>query len=390
MAKPFLINPDTIKQRLQQRYRTSHRRWLEGGDTWPLSIPLGIPTERQARDYLSDVKAWQARWHAWRGEGEIVWVDRRWLGLGTQRLPERVVLHDPRQVAIWLGEAERWQRAIKRRSFMVDRWPVLARAVSKYFDVLADYPEDDFQRLYDMLQWIENNPRSGMYIRQLPVTGLDSKWLSTRKALITGLLRAIHAERGNGLDFYGLTGIRREPVLMRLRLLDADMRRVTGNLGDITAPVEDVARLHLPLRRVYIVENLQTGLAFEELPEAAVFMRLGYAVDLFGEIEWLKELPCYYWGDLDTHGFAILNRLRHYLPYARSVLMDEATLLAHQGFWGHENDPTSNAELTLLTNEERRLYEDICNNRWGARLRLEQERIPWGYAWERLCAARDS
>jgi hypothetical protein len=389
MAKSLLIDPEAVKQRLQQRYSANHRRWLEGAGSWPLSIPLGIPTEKQARDQLSAVKAWQACWHAWRGEGEIVWVERRWPGLGTQRLPERVLLHDPKQVAIWLGGAERWQRAIERHVLMTERWPLLAGTLSSYFNELADYSEEDFQRLFAMLKWLEAHPDSNLYIRQLPVVGVDTKWLLARKGLITGLLRAIRAEHSNSVGFYGLTGIRREPVLMRLRLLDADMRRVAGGLGDITAPVEDIARLHLPLRRIYIVENLQTGLAFGELSGAAVFMRLGYAVDLFGEISWLKRLPCYYWGDLDTHGLAILNRLRHYLPHTKTLLMDEATLLAHQSLWGQENAPADSTELPLLTKEEQRLYGDLCNNRWGARLRLEQERIPWAYAWDKLCAAGD-
>ncbi len=390
MAKLLLIDPDGVRERLRKIYRSSRRGWLDGAGAWPLSIPLGVPTERQARDHLAEVQTWQSRWHGWRGEGEIVWAERRWSGLGTQKLPERVLLHTPMQVAIWLGEAERWQQATERRALMTARWPLLAGTLSGYYDVLADYAKDDFQRLFSMLDWLETHSDSGLYIRQLPVTGVDTKWLEAHKTLIAGLLRAIRPESGEGGDFYGLTGIRREPVLMRMRLLDAGVRHIAGGLGDITAPVEEIARLHLPLRRIYIVENLQTGLAFGELPGSAIFMRLGYAVDLFGEIEWLKELPCYYWGDLDTHGFAILNRLRHYLPHAQSLLMDEATLLAHQSFWGQENTPAENVKLPLLTNEEQRLYADICSNRWDVRVRLEQERIPWEYAWERLCAARDS
>lgn len=390
MAKPFLVDPDGVKQRLQQRYRIDQRHWLEDAGTWPLSIPLGVPSERQARDQLSVVQAWQARWHGWRGEGEIVWVERRWTSLGTQRLPERVLLHSPMQVASWLGEAERWQRAELRRALMVSRWPRLAGPLSRYFEVLADYPDDDFHRLFAMLEWLEAHTDSGLYIRQLPVAGVDTKWLSARKSLVVGLLRAIRVESDEDADFFRLTGIRREPVLMRLRLLGADVRQIADGLGDITVPVEDVAHLHLPLRCVYIVENLQTGLAFGEMPGAAVFMRLGYAVDLFGKVAWLRQLPCYYWGDLDTHGFAILNRLRHYLPDARSLLMDEATLLDHEGLWVQEGKPVSGAELPLLTAVEQQMYRDLCNHRWGPRLRLEQERIPWKYAWSRLCAVGDS
>jgi hypothetical protein len=34
-----------------------------------------------------------------------------------------------------------------------------------------------------------------------------------------------------------------------------------------------------------------------------------------------------YWGDLDTHGFAILDELRAHCPHAESLLMNRATFL---------------------------------------------------------------
>ncbi|WP_086857067.1 Wadjet anti-phage system protein JetD domain-containing protein [Amycolatopsis lexingtonensis] len=40
-----------------------------------------------------------------------------------------------------------------------------------------------------------------------------------------------------------------------------------------------------------------------------------------------------YWGDIDTHGFAILNRVRRSFECTGSMLMDRATLLAHEGQW---------------------------------------------------------
>lgn len=384
MAKSWLIDPEGVALRLKQRYRNQHRQWLMGNGQWPFSIPLGVPSEREAREHLSGVQTWQKRWHEWRGDGEITWVERRWSGLGAQRLPESLVLHNPMQVVRWLGEAERWQRAERRYACMLERWPRLTGIAATYFDVLADYPEDDFHRLFSMLEWLEAHTDSGLYVRQLPVDGVDTKWLSARKSLVNNLLRTILGEVGDNKDFYALTGIRREPVLMRLRLLDASMQKMMNGLRDITVPVEDMARLQLPLRRIYIVENLQTGLAFQELPGAAVFMRLGYAVDLFAEIPWLAELPCFYSGDLDTHGFAILNRLRHYLPHTCSLLMDEATLLDHRSFWGQEEKPIGDVVLSLLTIEEQKLCTDLCHHRWGPRVRLEQERIPWKYAWNKI------
>jgi len=49
----------------------------------------------------------------------------------------------------------------------------------------------------------------------------------------------------------------------------------------------------------------------------------------------------HYWGDLDTHGFAILNQLRAWLPQTRSFLMDRQTLVEHRDRWGREPAPTA-------------------------------------------------
>lgn len=77
-----------------------------------------------------------------------------------------------------------------------------------------------------------------------------------------------------------------------------------------------------------MVENEITYLAFPLPGDAIVIFGGGYAVDALGPLGWLTDLDLTYWGDIDTHGFAILNRLRHRFGHARSMLMDRATLLA--------------------------------------------------------------
>jgi hypothetical protein len=87
---------------------------------------------------------------------------------------------------------------------------------------------------------------------------------------------------------------------------------------------------------------------------------------------------------LDTHGFAILNRARGYLPELKSVLMDEETLRNHQDLWVEEKDQHSAETLPLLTDPEQAVYQAIKRNAWGQNVRLEQERITWGVAWRTL------
>ena len=384
--------PDNVQKELKRRFKNKHREWLEASGNpeqpedcaWPLEVTLGIPTENQALKQVEDVRAWVAAWQSWRGVGSISWNDRRWRKLGTQRVPEKLVLASPAEVAQWIGEADRWDRSQLRYKELVGRWPQLSDKLPRYFAILADYSEADYRRLIDMVAWIEKNPASNLYPRQLPVSGLDSKWLEKRKGLLADLVDNVRGKSSSEGDFYRRCGLKAPPQLIRLRILDQSLRQRVGSLNDISAPWEQLAELDLPVSNVFIVENLQTGLAFDDLPGSVVIMQLGYGVDVLGRLPWVAKANCVYWGDLDTHGFAILNRARSYLPELISVLMDEATLRSHQGLWVEEKDQHAAETLPLLTDPEQMVYQAIKRNAWGQNVRLEQERIAWDVAWKTL------
>jgi hypothetical protein len=389
--------PDDVQKELKRRFKRRHREWLETSgapqrpeaNAWPLEVNLGIPTEKQALKQVEDVRAWVAAWQSWHGVGSLSWGERRWRKLGTQPVPEKLLLSGPGEVAQWIGEADRWDRAQQRYEHLVGRWPQLSDNLPRYFAILADYCEVDYRRLVDMLAWIENNPASNLYPRQLPVSGLDSKWLEKRKALLADLVdnvRDTSSSEGDfgASDFYGRCGLKAPPQLIRLRLLDDSLSQRVGGLSDLSAPWEQLAELDLPVSIVFIVENLQTGLAFDDLPGSVVIMQLGYGVDVLGRLPWAAKAHCIYWGDLDTHGFAILNRARSHLPELKSVLMDEATLRNHQDLWVEEKDQHAADTLPLLTDTEQAVYQAIKHNTWGQNVRLEQERIAWDVAWKRL------
>ncbi|MBB5018969.1 hypothetical protein HNQ59_002266 [Chitinivorax tropicus] len=379
--------PEDVRQALVRRFQSKHREWLigdAGESLWPLEVALGAPTEQAALRQVDGVRAWVSAWQGWQGVGILSWCDRRWKALGVQRLPEKLALRGPEDVAMWIGESARWERAQSRYRALIARWPVLAQQLPRYFDVLADYSDADYQRLTEMLDWIASHPNSNLYPRQMPVSGLDSKWLDGRKGLLTDLMAAIQEDSSSDLDFYQRCGLKAPPLLVRMRVLDQSLRAHVGGVGDITAPVDDLAGISWPVSHVFIVENLQTGLAMSDMPGAVVFMRLGYNVDVLARLPWLARARCIYWGDLDTHGFAILHRARSYIPELQSVLMDEETLLRHKALWVDEAAQHSAAELTLLTKDEQQLYRDLKQQRWGQNVRLEQERIDWTTAWNVL------
>jgi hypothetical protein len=80
-------------------------------------------------------------------------------------------------------------------------------------------------------------------------------------------------------------------------------------------------------RRAVIVENLETGLALPPMEGTVAVMKLGKAVGMLAAEPWLRACRVVYWGDLDTHGLAILDHARKALPGLTSALMNEETLL---------------------------------------------------------------
>lgn len=384
-----LQSPDAIRALLARRFGNQHQGWLAGEGSWPLLLPLGAPSERDIATDPAAVRAWVSAWQAWAEPGEVVQEDRQFARLGRQRLPVGLCFTTASEVASVVGQAGRWAIATRRFQSMLARWPALGQghALASRFDVLADYSEEDFERLLALLGWLDANPASGLYIRQLPVAGLDTKWLEKRVGLVAGLVRALRGAGDDVRDFHALSGLRKPSHRVRVRLLCPSLRRHAGGLCDIEASVEELAALPINPETVIVVENRETGLALPETPGAMAIMGLGNAAGALGALPWLAGVPAVYWGDIDTHGFAILDRARKALPRLRSVLMDQETLLAHRALWVQEPAQCSNVPLEMLTAEELSVYDKLRANTWGPRIRLEQERIDWRVAIDALTLA---
>jgi hypothetical protein len=143
--------------------------------------------------------------------------------------------------------------------------------------------------------------------------------------------------------------------------------------------------LALPVERVFITENETNFLAFPKMTRAIVVFGAGYGWDALARAAWLHRCRMHYWGDIDTHGFAILDQLRGFFPLTASLLMDRETLLAHRLHWGEESEPARHG-LSRLTAQETAVYDDLRFDRLQPGLRLEQERVGFEWLTERLAA----
>lgn len=359
---------------------------------FPIRFPLVRPEGRLLVDRFEDVRRWvgelQGGSREARGFGyDIVWreVDHR--QLGRQAVPEAVMVSEKKDALALLGKqraADRFSRlaTVTRASF-----PALRGWLAKRPFVALEQG-DDWDRVLAVLAWLREHPRPGTYLRQLEIPGVDTKFIESRKGLLSELLDqilpagAVDAGASGMRQFEARYGLLAKPTLIRFRVLNPFQQ--IGPLSDIATPTAQFARLELPARRVFITENEVNGLSFPFVPESIVIFGLGYGLERLGEIPWLRSRTVYYWGDIDTHGFAILDCLRVGVPHARSFLMDRETWMAHRDMWARE-DSMHDGVVERLTPAERGLYDELKSNRFGHGVRLEQERIGYGWLKQALC-----
>lgn len=397
--------PAQVQAHIEASYERNLATWLACPDAVDIDLALGLPGEQLARKDLGAVIAWVQQWrqaateqHNW----QVSFTSRKWRVMGVQELPERVVIKGALNAAKVADKEEDW---LIFRARLADLSVLVAEhglpdsdnsnlvvsrlaklLVSNKAAVRALLPAD-WQRVLNVVSWLLSNPNSGLYLRAIPVPGMDTKWLGRHQGLVGNCVEALR-------ELLGLPGgkelcLAACGALYRLVWADEDLR--PGGIRTASLPLAQVLDYQCKPGVVLICENLQTVLALPDMPGVIAIHGLGGSVTDLAAAEWIQASPVVYWGDIDSHGFAILSALRQRLPQVVSVLMDADTLWEHQDLCVEEPKPTF-ADLPLLTSAEQQVYQSLQNPEWvgnkvAGQVRLEQERISWAWAMPRLSAA---
>lgn len=374
-------DPPWIREELMRKWDSGKilRTMLIPDDLFPLRIPLKRPKSSEVNENFAEISHWikslkdQSKPKIGFGY-ELIEKEMVHRQSGRNLLPTHVLIPNMRDALRLLRKEREGDRFLKLVQLIHAEWPVLQEWIGKYpHKVLA--VGGDWCGILAVLNWFSNHPRCGLYLRQLDIPGIDTKFIEQRKGLLTELLNITLPEEAidhNASSFELRYGLRVKPVQVRLRLLDRE--QYLRGISDLTVPVEQLTEFKPLVSKVFITENEINGLCFPDVKEALVIFGLGYGVEVLKSVTWLKEKEIYYWGDIDTHGFAILDQVRGFLPQVQSLLMDERILFNHRDLWVIEEKPTF-SQMIRLTADEHRLLSSLQSNTWGQGVRLEQERI---------------
>ncbi len=344
----------------------------------PIEIPLRGPTASQIGADLGAARDWVTALDGGRrGDTRysLVWQTIGGRHVGRNTLPRRAIISTYEQAWALLNVKAAVQQFERLLELAADDPAVHAWLFQNPFraiDLASEFP-----RLIDAHRWLDTHRDSRRFLRQISAPGVDTKFTERHRGVLASILGVSSTASG----FVTGLGLQTKPEFVRLR--PSPSLGLLEHVSEVSLRADELTRIDLRPSRVLVIENEITYLSVDVPAHGAVFWGKGFEIDRIGRLPWLTDVPVRYWGDLDTHGFAILDRLRAWLPQTESILMDRETLFAHRDRWVTEPSPTT-AALRHLSPAEHDLYADLADDSLGERVRLEQERIDWAWALEHL------
>ena len=361
-------------------------------DCFPKRLRFKTPNSKALSYDFDAVRCWVTDIQKLKGF-RIVYKTIRHPVIGENRVPVEAwvdtletaiaLLNKQKQVSIFSELYKQTKRHTPELIKWVKQYPLKALELAEVWPKLLDF-----------VRWSQQHPRPDIYLRQVSLPGIDSKFIEQHRPVLAALLDLALAEeqinnKKTGIkQFEQRYGFRSKPEKIRFRLLDTGLTLLPAPLtradNDFSITANDFQQLHqntefaAHIKRVFITENEINFLSFPEQKNSLVIFGSGYGFDALAKAQWLSQLAVFYWGDIDSHGFAILDQLRNKFPHVQSLLMDETTLMKHREFWGNETK-AENRELHRLTNSEQNLYQALLDNYYAEHLRLEQERVDYQY-----------
>lgn len=363
---------------------------VTGAVLFPLRLLLKGPTSAELADRFDEARTWIAELRAM-PHCRVEMREFKHRVFGANAVPQEVWIDTIEDALALIGKL----RDVTRFTALIE---TTSKRQPELLDWLSKRPmhalelASEWSLLLDIVAWLQTHPRPGVYLRQVDIPGVHSKFIEGHRGVLAELLDIALPSAAIDTTASGLSQFAKryafcdKPVRIRFRVLDPEHALLPGALvQDITLDAESFARLDPHVARVFITENEINFLAFPQVKDSLVIFGAGYGFEMLRKAAWLARCRMHYWGDIDTHGFAILDQLRRQFNHVESFLMDRNTLLAFETLWDKEEKQMLR-DLPTLNPEEMALYDDLRDNRIRKNLRLEQERIGFGWVESALSA----
>ena len=406
-----LLPPDALEL-LKVRYwhnRSKLKSLLNGGVKFPLEVPLKPPKGNAALQNMSHFQKFVTSWKAfskdgcvYEGKGCVVrWESRTFRSLSEQEIPTHLSITDIASLAGLLGSNEErqlseWQSKIQYvfdslssglnqnidGSNKTIRDQELFLALITHLEALDNFSQSDLELLCKLIPQLQQGIGEGCYLRALPVTFVDTKFIEKNLRIIESIAAAHIDSAAKDIGLMTWLDCREKSKdWLLVKPLCEETKKLLGGMPLLRLSSDTLLEFELPANNVLVIENEQSCLALRNVPNTISVSGGGKNVSWM-KAEWLARKNVGYWGDIDSEGFSILSDARSKLSSITPLMMDELTVKTFAARMVPEPDSVSKDPIAL-TDKELALFKSLRADRYVDR-RLEQERLPMEYVAQNI------
>lgn len=422
----------TLKNKHWQNSRNL-KSLLSGGDSFPLVVALKPPRGNAAIQNIGHFQNFVSSWKSFsqdsingagqeRGDSkskgfEVVWEKRNFRSLAEQDVPTHLNILDigslacilgsdeERQLQDWLSKIRYIFESLSSQSFLPQSQSHQAssdegssshdsslrgsdqnlfQALIDHLETLDSFEQDDLKLLVSLLPQLQKGMGQGCYLRALPVTFVDTKFIEKNLRIIESVVTALVDKNVKGTGLMSWLDCKEKPRdWLLVKPLCQETRSLLGGLPLLRLSSDTLQDFELPARNILVIENEQSCLALSDVHNTIAVSGGGKNVSWM-KAGWLADKNVGYWGDIDSEGLAILSDARSRLSSITPLMMDELTVKTFAERMVSEPDSVSK-DPVALTETELALFKGLRADQYADK-RLEQERLPMEYVAQHIDA----
>ena len=418
----------TLKNKHWQNSRNL-KSLLSGGDSFPLVVALKPPRGNAAIQNIGHFQNFVSSWKSFsqdsingagqeRGDSkskgfEVVWEKRNFRSLAEQDVPTHLNILDigslacilgsdeERQLQDWLSKIRYIFESLSSQSYLPqsqshqassdegssshgDSDQNLFQALIDHLETLDSFEQDDLKLLVSLLPQLQKGMGQGCYLRALPVTFVDTKFIEKNLRIIESVVTALVDRSVKDIGLMSWLDCKEKPRdWLLVKPLCKETRSLLGGLPLLRLSSDTLQDFELPARNILVIENEQSCLALSDVHNTIAVSGGGKNVSWM-KAGWLADKNVGYWGDIDSEGLAILSDARSRLSSITPLMMDELTVKTFAERMVPEPDSVSK-DPVALTETELALFKGLRADQYADK-RLEQERLPMEYVAQHIDA----
>lgn len=424
--------PEDVFHTLKNKYWQNSRNLknlLSGGDSFPLVVPLKPPRGNAAIQNIGHFQNFVSSWKSFsqdsiNGSGqesrdsnstgcEVIWEKRNFRSLAEQDVPTHLTILDigslacilgseeERQLQDWLSKIRYIFESLSSQSYFPQSQSHQAssyegnsshgnsdqnlfQALIDHLETLDGFEQDDLELLVRLLPQLQKGMGQGCYLRALPVTFVDTKFIEKNLRIIESVVTALVDRSVKGTGLMSWLDCKEKPKdWLLVKPLCQEARSLLGGLPLFRLSSETLQAFELPARNILVIENEQSCLALRNVRNTIAVSGGGKNISWM-KAGWLADKNVGYWGDIDSEGLAILSDARSRLSSITPLMMDELTVKTFAERMVPEPDSVSK-DPVALTEIELALFKGLRADQYADK-RLEQERLPMEYVAQHIDA----